>query len=137
MADLATLVARGLSDPAIGDALGVSSRTVLRWRRREGLASQWRPPVPPHGSIVRYRPPHRCRCVPCRHANVEAMTAYRAQAQAITAPSATRGYRPWTPEEDAVVLGPGGTAAKAVQLGRTYNAVVQRQTILRKRQDTP
>lgn len=130
---LEAMVNAGMSDPAIAASLGVSARTVLRWRIRDGLASQWQPPVPEHGTMVRYRPPYGCRCDACRRANAASQTTYRNQAQAVTRPTAIRGHRPWTPEEDAVVMGPGGNAAKALQLGRTHNAVVQRRTVLNNR----
>lgn len=34
------LAARGTSDPQIADRLGVSDRTVLRWRQREGIPTR-------------------------------------------------------------------------------------------------
>ena len=36
------LVARGLSDRAIGRVLGCSRETVFNYRRRLGIASRWR-----------------------------------------------------------------------------------------------
>jgi hypothetical protein len=39
---LAPMVARGLSDRAIGRVLGCSRETVLNYRRRLGITSPWR-----------------------------------------------------------------------------------------------
>lgn len=65
---LAALAAAGLSDPQIADALAVSARTVLRARRRHGIASTWSRPAPLCGTLAAYR--RGCRCRPCRAANV-------------------------------------------------------------------
>lgn len=57
------------------------------------------------------------------------------RSQEVTARYSTRTRDPWTPEEDRYVLtGPGTIVDKALQLSRTYNAVVHRATTLR-RQD--
>lgn len=37
-ADVAGMVAQGMSDPAIAEALGVSAAAVRRWRVRHGIA---------------------------------------------------------------------------------------------------
>lgn len=72
-ARLARLVAAGLSDPEIADAFGVSSRTILRWRKSAGLRSQWAPELQPCGTPGAYR--RGCHCTDCRAANA---TAHRA-----------------------------------------------------------
>ncbi len=41
--DLTGLVSAGLADVEIAELLGVSTRTVLRWRKRAGLQSRWTP----------------------------------------------------------------------------------------------
>ena len=48
---LPPLVARGLSDRAIGRVLGCSRETVFNYRRRLGIASPWR--ARRHGAVMR------------------------------------------------------------------------------------
>ena len=48
---LALMVARGLSDRAIGRVLGCSRETVFNYRRRLGIASPWR--ARRHGAVMR------------------------------------------------------------------------------------
>ena len=42
---LGALAARGVSDPQLADRLGVSDRTILRWRHRDGTLTR-RPSTP-------------------------------------------------------------------------------------------
>ena len=81
---LAELVEAGLSDAEIAEALEVSARTVLRWRKRDGLPSRWTPTPPAHGTTSRYR--RGCRCKPCSAANTTAARQYRR----------SRAYASWT-----------------------------------------
>lgn len=122
--DLQSMVAAGMSDPAIARALGVSSRTVLRRRIRLGLPSKWQPELAPHGTRAAY---HRgCRCDPCKAANAAAQREYVEQL-AGRVPTTDRARRPWTAEEDAVLLAGDGTLAqRAMRLGRTYAAAKRR-----------
>ena len=48
---LPLMVARGLSDRAIGRVLGCSRETVFNYRRRLGIASPWR--ARRHGAVMR------------------------------------------------------------------------------------
>lgn len=119
-------VEQGLSDAQIGARLGASSRTVLRWRQRLGLASTWVAHVPDHGTVQRYKGTANvkpCRCTRCRRANAQMAQRYRSDAQRRTA-LATRWATPWTPEDDAVLLDPslGTLVDRAALLGRTYVA---------------
>lgn len=119
-------VEQGLSDSQIAARLGVSSRTVLRWRQRLGLASTWVAHVPGHGTKSRYRGTARvrpCRCAKCRRANAQEQLRYVADAQRRTA-LATRWATPWTPEDDATLLDAslGALVDRAALLGRTYRA---------------
>lgn len=75
MTALAELVDAGLSDTEIAEVLNVSPRTVLRWRKRQGLPSRWTPTPPAHGTEARYR--RGCRCEPCTAANTTAARRYR------------------------------------------------------------
>jgi uncharacterized protein YjcR len=74
---LRDLVAAGYSDAQIADRIGVSARSVRRWRRRDGLRSQWAPQDPQHGTRSRYN--KGCRCDPCKEAN----SAYSAHVRAV------------------------------------------------------
>lgn len=71
---LKELVDEKLSDSQIATALGVSSRTVLRWRNAEDLPSQWEPTLSPHGTPSSYL--RGCRCEPCTKANTEYCRRY-------------------------------------------------------------
>lgn len=73
-ARLARLVAAGMSDPQIADAFGVSSRTILRWRKADGLRSQWSPELSPCGTFGAYR--RGCHCTECKAANAAAHRAW-------------------------------------------------------------
>ena len=86
---LPALVDEGLSDTEIADVLGVSARTVLRWRSRAGLASRWTPTPPSHGTERRYR--RGCPCAPCRAANAAAVARYRRR----------RAYASWKQRQEA------------------------------------
>jgi hypothetical protein len=128
---LAAMVDAGMSDAAIADSMGVSDRTILRWRQRDGLASQWGREAA-YGGLTRYR--KGCRCDRCAQANRDAQAEFRRHAQKVTGPRAARGGMPWTPEEDALLLSSeGGSAmAKAIQLRRTYSSVANRLNVLRR-----
>lgn len=134
---LRELVAAGMSDPAIARRLGVSSRTVLRWRQREGLSSQWQPELPAHGTVARYHATKTrpgCHCDDCRAANTAAMRQYVAQLRD-RVPATERRSTSWTPADDAVLLAGDGTLAdRARQLGRTYAAAKRRLDRLRREQ---
>lgn len=129
-ADLPALVAAGLSDVEIADKLGVSSRTVLRWRQRAGLRSMWSPVLAPHGTQSRYR---HCRCPECRAANVRAVSDLRRRYDALL--PAGRNGLPWHRSEDIeLTTGPGTLYQRARRLGRSYTAAQQRLIILRRRE---
>lgn len=131
---VAELVDAGWSDRRIADRLGVSARTVLRWRGRLGLASRWTPEVPPHGNVSRYR--RGCRCSACASANVAAAAEWRQTYQTSTRPTATRHRARWTPQEDTYLLEHPGTVAGAARaLGRTYQACAERLRYLRAQLD--
>lgn len=119
-------VEQGLSDSQIAARLGVSDRTVLRWRQRLGIASTWTAHVPDHGTMGRYKGTASvkpCRCTRCRRANSQEAAKYRSDAQRRTA-LATRWSTPWTPEDDATLLDAslGTLVERAALLGRTYVA---------------
>lgn len=74
--DLRDLVAQGLSDAKIAEHYGVSDRTVLRWRKAEGIASHWdHNRTREHGTAMYDR---GCRCDVCRSASTK---RYRDQAR--------------------------------------------------------
>ena len=114
-------VGQGLSDAQVADRFGVSGRTVLRWRIRYGIASQWTPSESPHGTTARYRA--GCRCQACRAATARARRLYVAKANRATA-AAPRWREPWTPDEDAYLMDAthGSVLERALALGRTYTA---------------
>ena len=64
---LAPMVARGLSDRAIGRVLGCSRETVLNYRRRLGIASPWR--------ARRHEPVMRRAAIRARHAELDRLWA--------------------------------------------------------------
>lgn len=132
MSTLSRLVGDGLSDPEIADRLGVSARTVLRWRQRDGLPSLYARPVAPHGTEARYRA--RCRCSPCRAANAAAHARLRAAYDA-RLPAARNG-QPWTRSEDLVLLDDelGTLYSRARRVGRSYSAARRRLDVLRRRE---
>lgn len=72
---LQLLVDEKLSDVEISNALGVSSRSVQRWRSQYDLPSKWEPKRAPHGTAARYQN-GRCRCEPCTKANTEQCRKY-------------------------------------------------------------
>jgi hypothetical protein len=131
MRTFAERVAEGKSDAELAEVYGVTDRTILRWRQRDGLASQWGREAA-HGGLTRYR--KGCRCDRCAQANRDAQAEFRRHAQKVTGPRAARGGMPWTPEEDALLMSPeGGSAmAKAIQLRRTYSSVANRLNVLRR-----
>lgn len=65
--DLSRLVEQGLSDQQIADRLGVTARTVQRWRSRLTIPSRWTPTPAAHGTRSRYV--RGCRCDACTQAN--------------------------------------------------------------------
>lgn len=127
------LASQGMSDPQIAARLGVSARTVLRWRIASGIPSQWTPPTPVCGTLAAYR--HGCRCDLCNRANAAHLRAYVATQQSRTAGG--RNWRlPWTPAEDRTALAWTGTRSDlALHLGRTYSGVTQRLAYLHRAGD--
>lgn len=75
-ADFVLLVDMGMSDPEIADRVGVSSRTVLRWRRKLNLPSRWQPVRAPHGTDSAYHA--GCRCLDCRAAHAAYQSSWLA-----------------------------------------------------------
>lgn len=127
-AQLQALVSAGLSDQAIADQVGCSSRTVLRWRGHYRIASQWTPPEVSHGNPSRYQA--GCPCDECRIAWCARQSADSKARNRASAATATRSWEPWTADEDAVVL--AHTPAEAVLLlGRTWSACATRRGKLR------
>lgn len=130
---LRALVEQGLSDPAIGQATGLSGRTIMRHRHRLGIGTQWAPPLPPHGTARRYGNPHKCRCRACCEANTDAQRDWRQAQQRVTRAAANYG-RAWTPAEDAALRDAPAeltTAALARALGRSYDATRKRRERVR------
>lgn len=125
--DVARLTAQGLSDREVGEALGVSARTVFRRRKAWGI-----PPIPPaeqvHGTRGAYA--RGCRCDDCRAAWRVHQREYRSGATQLTMAAARYG-EPWTPEEDRLVLELGMSVAAALAVGRTYQATCARVRRLR------
>lgn len=123
-------VAAGLSDPAIADKLGVSERTVLRWRGRLGLESQWSPATAPHGTTARYR---RCKCDECRAANNRAHVDYMSRKR--DERPAPNAYAPWSQDDELVLLDDtrGSITVRAALVGRTYGACIERLRLIRLR----
>lgn len=70
------LIDAGASDAEVADALGVSSRTVRRWRAGAGVASRWTPTPPAHGTRSRYN--RGCRCDRCTAENARYAAQNRA-----------------------------------------------------------
>jgi hypothetical protein len=123
---LVELVELGLSDPAIAGRLGVSARTVLRWRKALELPSRWQPTPAPHGTTSRYRSCELGPCADCRAANVAAHSAYvQARNAALPAPNAGK---PWTAAELELLRDDtaGTVLVRAERLGRSYGACLQR-----------
>ena len=68
--------ALGLSAQETAERLGVSARTVRRWRSQYVTPSAWTPTPPAHGTRSRYQA--GCSCAPCRAANAAYTAAHRA-----------------------------------------------------------
>lgn len=129
LAELRQLVAAGYSDQQIADRCGVTARTVLRWRKRHQLVSQWTPDLAPCGTEAAYARGHRDP--ECQRAHALYVADYIARVNAST-PSTSRARQPWTPAEDRVLLSRDGTLqSRARQLGRTYAAAKRRLDHLR------
>lgn len=131
---LVRLVQAGYSDAEIAEKVGVSDRTVLRWRKKYGLASQWVPATLPCGTLANYR--RGCRCEDCRAANAESISVYQAAFQARTR-LAPRQTTFWTQGEDSYLLDPanGTIVERARVLGRTYYGARERLRLLARRQE--
>lgn len=132
---LEALVARGLSDAQIARLERVDPRTVLRWRGRLGIASQWRTERRArHGTTTRYA--DGCHCRDCRAANAAAQLRHKRRQNARTAHAPSYGL-PWSAEADNELLrGTGTVLDRALRLGRTYSACTQRLEVLRAQDDT-
>lgn len=129
---LRQLAGQGMSDPEIAREFGVSARTVLRRRHALGIGSEWKPPLPPHGTSRRYDPPHKCRCRQCTDANTAEQREWRQAQKRATEPHASRLGEPWTADEDRQLLAADATtAALARKLGRSYDATRKRRDRLR------
>lgn len=129
---LQQLVNAGLSDQEVADKLGVSSRTILRWRKRYRIRSQWTPPVPEHGTAGRYG--RGCSCTECLNYNSVYQLAYERRRNLESIPTAHRQYEPWTAAEDATVL--AHTPAEAAPLlGRSWHACRVRRDRLSRAQE--
>ncbi len=125
--ELRSLVGAGRSDAHIAKHFGVSARTILRWRQRYHLVSQWRPPESQgHGVNT------RCPCDDCRARRLERSRRRFAERRADRYP-APQGGKAWTLEEDVYALSTRPLEDIARTLGRTYYAVTQRRTLLRRR----
>jgi hypothetical protein len=130
---LRQLASEGLSDPEIAELMHVSARTVLRHRHRLGIGSEWKPPLPPHGTERRYGKPHGCRCRACTDANTDAQRQWREAQQRATRDARNYG-EPWSASEDAQLRDAPAhitTAALARELGRSYDATRKRRERLR------
>lgn len=128
------LVAQGLSDPQIAARYGVSARTVLRWRIRDGLASRWQPQLAAHGTpACGARGCDRPECIAAHRADATARRhAYLADMTRQTLPAA-RSHQPWTlADDDELLNGPGTILERALRLGRTYRACELRLQVLRR-----
>ncbi|WP_350347232.1 hypothetical protein ABIQ69_11385 [Agromyces sp. G08B096] len=79
---LPLFVAAGLSDSRIVRHYGVAPLTVLRWRKAEGLATQWKPKVVEHGESAYKK--RGCRCDVCRAANTKAQQTGNVRRRALT-----------------------------------------------------
>lgn len=123
---LTRLAGQGWSDARLADRFNVSERTIIRWRQRHGLASQWAPERAPHGSVGRWKT--GCRCTPCRAANAACQRRYIERMQALTINAPRHGLR-WTVEEDAVLLSLTIRDA-AFTLGRTWSGCYERRARL-------
>lgn len=134
IAKLREMAATGYSDAEMGEAFGVTSRTILRWRKAARIPSGWVPPEPAptqHGTPNAYRR-RKCRCTPCIRANRRAQGDFLDRVQRETGRNAVHHGEPWTPADDAVVrMRPPLEAA--LDLGRTYAAVTQRARVLNER----
>lgn len=74
----------GYSDTEIAEALGVTPRTVRRYRAAAGIPSRWTPTPAQHGTRARYQ--RGCRCDRCKAANTAYTRADRgARARALRA----------------------------------------------------
>ena len=124
---VAELAALGVCDPDIAAAIGITPRSVLRWRTNAGIPSTWTPPPPPHGRPGRYA--RGCHCRTCQRAHAARQALWRA-AQQSRSRRAPRWGMPWTPDEDAQLLALGVTAGPT--LGRTFSACANRLTHLRR-----
>lgn len=131
-ARLARFVNEGRSDVQIARLEGVSARTVLRWRQHYSMPSQWIPPrTARHGTVSRYQ--SGCKCRDCSAANAHAASERRRRLNHTTRHAPSYGL-PWTASDDLELSrGPGTVLDRAVRLGRTYGAAVQRLEQLRRR----
>lgn len=64
---LAALAAEGKPDSELAAEFAVNIRTIERWRKRLGIASQWKPVRGTSHGVAGYT--RGCRCDVCREAN--------------------------------------------------------------------
>lgn len=126
---LVELCATGYRDQEIADQLGVTARTVRRWRKAgQIVAGSVQVPAPVrHGTTTGYR--QGCRLACCVNAANSTQAARRRRHQQATAARAINAYKPWTPAEDVLAFRMPALAA-ADQLGRTLLAVQSRRARL-------
>lgn len=121
---LRVLAEEGMSDPDIAAEMGISRSTVIRWRKAEGIKSNWTPPKKSeHG--------RNCRCDRCRDRKAEASRETYRKLQDESTSDPEKAGTPWTPEEDEVLLDLGASSASR-EIGRTYAACRNRYAHLQR-----
>lgn len=125
---LVELAAQGLSDAQIGARVGIHARTVLRYRRRWSIASNWQPSAPAHGTNACYAA--GCDRTECRAAGAAYQREHRTRTQYLSRDAPRYGL-PWTPDEDAALQELGAVTASR-SLARTYAGCQRRLDRLRR-----
>lgn len=126
-------VQQGRTDRDIARQLGVSDRTILRWRQAAGIPTAWTgtPLTADHGTPGRHA--RGCRCDVCRLAHNARMRDYMLSMRALTPPG-PRHRQPWTDEDDAILTDTtrGSITDRALILGRSYAAANVRLVKIRR-----